>query len=130
MTHTARSPQATGLKAAFHRWLVPKLTVSLAALLLTTPAVAGSSGWSDYTTIAELTPSSQHRYSVRLNLSDSPSGCVNKDTFYQDYAASGAELIYRTLLEALVSGKRVRVFVTGRCELNGYSEISSVSILP
>ncbi len=106
------------------------MAVAMALLLLASLADAGSSGWTGYTTVAELTPSSQQRYTVRLDLADTPSGCRSKDTFYQDYAASGAELIYRTLLEALISGKRVRIFVSGRCELNGYSEISSVSILP
>ena len=99
-------------------------------MLLTEAALAGGSGWTDYTTVAELVPSGQHRYTVRLYLSENPGGCRSKDTFYQDYAVSGAELMYRTLLEALVSGKRVRVFATGRCELNGYGEFSSVGILP
>jgi hypothetical protein len=100
------------------------------ALLLPIPLLAGSSGWSDYAGIAELTPTNLHRYTVKLNLSENPSGCLNKNTFYQDYAASGAQQMFQTLLEAVASGKRVRVFVTGRCELNGYAEISSVSILP
>lgn len=102
----------------------------LAILLIIPVNLLAVSGWSDYATVAELTPSSQHRYTVRLQSSDNPSGCRSKDTFYQDYAASGAEQMFSTLLEALVSGKRVRLFVTGRCELNGYAEISSVSILP
>ncbi len=100
------------------------------ALLLPITANAGGSGWTEYTTIAELTPTSHHRYTVRLNLSENPSDCSSKDTFYQDYTASGAEQMFRTLLEAVASGKRVRIFVTGRCELNGHGEISSVSILP
>ncbi len=106
------------------------LRLSALALLLPVPAIAGGSGWTDYTGIAELTPTSHHRYTVRLNLSDNPGGCRSKDTFYQDYSASGAQQMFQTLLEAVASGKRVRVFVTGRCELNGYGEISSVSILP
>jgi len=99
-------------------------------LLLSGPALAGNAGWTDIATIVELTPSNQHRYTVRLNLSDNPSGCRNPDTFYQDYAAPGAEMMFRTLLEAVASGKRVRVYVSGRCELNGYAELSSVTILP
>ncbi|MEJ2454776.1 MAG: hypothetical protein P8103_11555 [Candidatus Thiodiazotropha sp.] len=111
-----------------HRHGLPWL--SALALLLPAPALAGGSGWTDYTGIAELTPTSHHRYTVRLNLSDNPSGCRRNDTFYQDYSASGAQQMFQTLLEAVASGKRVRVFVTGRCELNGYAEISSVSIQP
>jgi hypothetical protein len=93
-------------------------------------AIAGGSGWTEATTVAELTPSSQHRYTVRLNLTDNPTDCRTKDTFYQDYSANGSEQMFRTLLEAVVSAKRVRVLTTGRCELNGFGEISSVSILP
>jgi hypothetical protein len=107
-----------------------KSRLGLVALLFSGAALGGGSGWTDYTRVVELTPSSQQRYTVRLNLADSPSGCRSKDTFFQDYAASGAELIYHTLLEALISSKQVRVFTTGRCELNGYGEISSVSIQP
>lgn len=101
-----------------------------AALLLPAATVAGTSGWTEYTSVAELTPSSDQSYTVRLDIAENPSGCKNKNTFYQDYSASGAEQMFSTLLEAMVNGKRVRVFVTGRCELNGYGEISSVSILP
>jgi hypothetical protein len=107
-----------------------KSALGLAALLFSGAVLGGASGWTDYTRVVELTPTSQQRYTVRLNLSDSPGDCRSKDTFFQDYAASGAELIYHTLLEALISGKQVRIFTTGRCELNGYGEISSVSILP
>ena len=107
-----------------------RLITLLVAALMTEAALAGGSGWTAYTTVAELLPTNQHRYTVRLELSENPGGCRSKDTFYQDYAVSGAELMYRTLLEALVSGKRVRVFATGRCELNGYGEFSSVGILP
>ncbi len=106
------------------------LRLSALTLLLPLPALAGGSGWTDYAGIAELTPTSHHRYTVRLHLSDNPGGCRSKDTFYQDYSASGAQQMFQTLLEAVASGKQVRVFVTGRCELNGFSEISSVSILP
>ena len=101
-----------------------------AALLLPATVVAGTSGWTEYTSVAELTPSSDQSYTVRLDIAENPSGCKSKDTFYQDYAASGAEQMFSALLEAMMNSKRVRVFVTGRCELNGYGEISSVSILP
>jgi hypothetical protein len=88
------------------------------------------SGWTDYGTVAELTPTIHHRYLVRLNISENPSGCKDKSTFYQDYSQTGADQMFRTLLEAVASGKQVRVFVTGRCELKGYAEFSSVTILP
>jgi hypothetical protein len=106
------------------------LFARLVILLMLPVTLQAGSGWSDYTTVVELMPSSQHRYTLQLQLTDNPSGCRSKDTFYQDYAASGAEQMFHTLLEALIAGKRVRVFVTGRCELNGFAEISSVGILP
>jgi len=100
------------------------------SLLLSGPAFAGNAGWTDTTTVAELTASAQHRYTVRLHLTKNPSGCRSPDTFYQDYAAPGSEQMFRALLEAVTSGKRVRVYVSGRCELNGYAELSSVTLLP
>jgi len=38
--------------------------------------------------------------------------------------------MYDALFKAAASGKKVRDYVTGKCELNGYSEISSVAIVP
>ncbi len=48
--------------------------------------------------------------------------------FYQDYTGTGVELMFHALLGAITSGIPARVYVTGRCDLNGYSEISSASI--
>ena len=89
-----------------------------------------AAGWTDYATVSELRPTIHHRYIVKLNVSENPSGCRNKDTFYQDYIVPGSDQMFRTLLEAVTTGKQVRVFVTGKCELKGYSEISSVGIIP
>jgi len=107
-----------------HFALIPALFALIPAQLL-----AGS-GWSGYAQVTELTPTTQHRYQVRLDIADNPSGCPNKQTFFQDYDATGSEQMFQTLLEALSSGKRVRIYVTGRCELNGYGEFSAVSIVP
>ncbi|MGD8908035.1 MAG: hypothetical protein PVF13_07080 [Chromatiales bacterium] len=108
-------------------------TIQAAGLFLLTTLpihLQAVSGWTDYGTVAELTPTSHHRFLVRLNISKNPSGCRDKSTFYQDYDKSGADQMFRTLLQAVVYGKQVRLFVTGRCELNGYAEISSVTIVP
>ena len=100
-------------------------------LLLSTPlSVIADSGWTDYATITELIPTSHHRYTVSLANSKNPGGCKNKQTFYQDYDATGANQMFDTLLQAIATGNEVRVYVTGKCELNGYSEITSVGILP
>ncbi len=38
--------------------------------------------------------------------------------------------MFGTLLSAVEHRKEVRVYVTGKCDLDGYSEISAVSIVP
>lgn len=124
MAREGTHPDSERFRNRARRWLTPPL------ISLSMAAIAGGSGWTETTTIAELTPSSRHRYTVRLNLTDNPNDCRSKNTFYQDYSANGSDQMFRTLLEAIVSAKRVRVLTTGRCELNGYGEISSVSILP
>jgi hypothetical protein len=108
-------------------------TIQAAGLFLLTLVplqLQAVSGWTDSGTVAELTPTIHHHYLVRLNISENPSGCKNKSTFFQDYDSTGADQMFRTLLQAVASGNQVRVFVTGRCELNGYAEISSVTIVP
>lgn len=99
----------------------------LSAIPLTTFA---SSGWTDYAALSELIPSSHQRYVVTLATAKNPSDCKKKQSYYQDYDASGAQQMFNTLLQAIATGNQVRVYVTGKCELNGYSEISSVGILP
>ena len=99
-------------------------------LMLASMDARAEAGWTDYVRVSELTPSTHQRFTVKLMVPKNPSGCKNKDWFYLDYDATGADQMFRVLLEALASGKKVRVYVTGRCELNGYSEISSVGIVP
>ncbi len=101
-----------------------------AFLLMPSSASAGVAAWTDYASVAELMPTASGRYIVKLNISKSPSGCKSENMFYQDYSASGADQMFRVILEAVTSGKMIRVYATGRCELNGYSEISSVGIVP
>jgi hypothetical protein len=102
----------------------------LASLLLTPASLYAASGWTDYAPVEELTPTGQLRYLVQLKIKENPSGCKTKDTFYQDYDAFGAEQMFKTLLTAVAADKNVRVYVTGKCGLNGYAEISSVGIVP
>lgn len=107
----------------------PRLFYGLAALLfLPLPSLAA--GWTDYAPVSELNPTTQGRFIVKINVSENPSGCRNKKIFYQDYSVSGHRQMFDTFLAAITSGKMVRVFVTGRCELKGYSEISGVSVIP
>lgn len=109
-----------------------KLLIYLACVgaLLFTPVIASAvSGWTDYSNVNELIPTAHGRFNFKLSVTENPSGCKNKEMFFLDYSASGAEQMYDTLLQAVISGKKVRVYVTGRCELKGYSEISSVGII-
>ncbi len=87
-------------------------------------------GWSEYTSIVELTATNQQRFLLQLKAAKSPSGCKNETMFYQDYDTPGADQMLRLLLEAVAADKTIRVFVTGACELKGYSEIASVTIRP
>ena len=100
-----------------------------AMLTLFAPLAAAGSGWTDHANVAELVPTNKHYYEFRLDITENPSGCKNAQWFYQDYASRGADQMFLTLLEALKSRLIVRVHVSGRCNLNGYSEVSSVSIV-
>jgi hypothetical protein len=102
----------------------------IAAFFIASTCAFAGSDWTGYAQILELTATSQGRYLVQLNVSDNPSGCQNKDTFYQDYGTAGSDNMYRALLEAVGSDKKVRVYVTGRCGFGGYAEISSVGVVP
>ena len=92
------------------------------------PALADA-GWTDVGFV-RLTATIAGRYLAKIAVNQNPSGCRDKQSFFQDYSDRGADKMFATLLEAAGSGKRVRVFVTGGCELNGHAQISSVSILP
>ena len=108
-----------------------KLLTIIGICSLLFPAYAhAAAGWTDFGAVAELVPTSKHYYEFRLSVSKNPSGCDNKTGFYQDYNAAGSDKMYHTLLEAVKSELRVRVYVTGKCNLHGASEISSVSIVP
>lgn len=92
--------------------------------------VHADAGWTDFVAVAELVPTARHYYEVRLPVKVNPSGCRDKTWFYQDYASPGSDNMFRTLLEGIKTGSRLRVYVTGKCNLSGYSEISAVSVIP
>ena len=87
-------------------------------------------GWTEYVNVAELIPTGRRYYEVRLPVGDNPSGCSDEIWFYQDYSSSGSDKMFDILFEGVKSGLRVRAYVTGVCNINGYSEISSVSVIP
>lgn len=103
-------------------------------LLITALGIAWSSpvfaraGWTDYVSSVELVITARHYYEVRLPVDSNPSGCREKNWFYLNYDASGSKQMFDALLEAMSSDYRLRVYVTGVCNFNGYSEISSINI--
>lgn len=99
----------------------------LTAGVLPTPARA-SAGWTDFVRVAELVPTSKHYYEVRLPVGNNPSGCREQQWFYQNYDSPGAEQMFEVLLESLTADIRLRVYVTGVCNLRGYAEFSSISV--
>ena len=108
---------------------IKPVRVALAGIgALASTALMAGSGWTGFAPVVELTPTAQYRYVVRIDVSENPSGFRNAGYFFQDYSVAGSDLMFRTLLSAVETGTHVRVYVTGKCDLDGYSEISSVSI--
>ena len=105
---------------------IPLLFIATNAIFFSHFAYAGS-GWTDYVKVAELIPTDRHYYEVRLQVRKNPSGCREKNWFYQNYESRGANEMFRLLLEGLKQEIQLRVYVTGVCNINGYSEFSSVS---
>lgn len=108
---------------------VISIIFALAISTFATRADAGA-GWTEYTKLAELVATSRHYYSFRLELAKNPSGCREGNWFYQDYTDKGADKIFDALLEALSAPVKLRVYVTGVCNIDGYAEISSLGIVP
>ncbi|MBZ0071988.1 MAG: hypothetical protein K8I04_09720 [Gammaproteobacteria bacterium] len=103
------------------------LLLSLGAVVT---AQAGVAGWTDAANVKALEANEAGRFTAKLAVEKNTSGCRNADWFYGDYGRPGSELMYRTLLEASLAGLKVQLYVTGACDLKGYSGISSVRILP
>ena len=98
--------------------------------LLFSHIVLARAGWTEFVAVAELVPTSRHYYEVRLPVKENPSGCESETWFYQNYDSVGSDKMFNTLLEGLSLEIQLRVYVTGICNTNGYSEFSSVSIVP
>lgn len=100
-----------------------------ACTVIFAPPVEANSGWTDYAQVIELAPTARHYYGVKLSTKSNPSGCKNEQWFYQDYESHGADKMFQVILEGLKSNKPVRFYVTGKCNLDGYSEISAVGMV-
>lgn len=105
--------------------LLPTLLVFI-TLILSSQAQAAA-GWTGQVRVIELIPSGRHYYEIHLAVDDNPSGCREKNWFYQNYDAAGADKMFELFVDSLKSQLRLRVYVTGVCNFNGYSEISAVS---
>ena len=97
-------------------------------LLLSSTYSQANSGWTDYGYVEELVPTIHHRFKVNIDVEGNKSSCKKEQWFYQDFNLGGAKEMYLALLEAVSSGKLVRVYVTGRCNIDEYSEISEIGI--
>jgi hypothetical protein len=106
------------------------LTITAAAAILFSQVAHSRAGWTDYATVAELVPTSHHYYKFRLPVKSNPSGCKDESWFYQDYGSRGSDKMFNLLLEGIKSNLRLSVYVTGSCNIDGFSEISSVSVIP
>jgi len=105
--------------------------VSVAASAILFSQLAHSrAGWTDYAAVAELIPTDSHYYKFRLPVRENPSGCKNEQWFYQDYSAPASDKMFNLLLEGIKTKLRLSVYVTGTCNIDGYSKISSISIVP
>ncbi len=103
--------------------------IVICTLLL--PGVSrASAGWTDDVKVVELIPTGRHYYEIQLKVTKNPSGCRKKNWFYIDYQTRGADEMFDLFIEGIQSSLRLRVYVTGVCNLNGYSEISAVSASP
>ncbi len=98
--------------------------------MLFSHSVSATSGWTSYGYIIELVPTIHFRFKVNIDVKGNSSACKQKQWFYQDYNVSGSREMYLALLEAVLSNKPVRVYVTGRCDVKEYSEISELGIRP
>lgn len=129
MTSKSPVPRSKNLSRISHQAAVALTGAAVAAIGASVPAALAGSGWTEYAAVAELVATDKHYYEVRLPVTENASGCKKAHWFYQDYASRGADEMFTALLEALKSRLNVRVYVTGVCNLNGYSEISSVSVV-
>ena len=106
-----------------------KISIWIGALvIICANTVYARAGWTDFVKVAELVPTSRHYYEVRLPVKDNPSGCSEDNWFYLNYEAPGSAQMFALLLEAIQSEIRLRVYVSGVCNINGYAEISSINI--
>ena len=103
--------------------------IGICTLMLSSAARA-EAGWTGEVTVVELIPTGRLYYELRLTEGKNPSGCREEDWFYINYDARGSDKMFDLFVDSINSDLRLRVYVTGICNLKGYAEISSVSVGP
>jgi len=99
----------------------------LAACLLVVSGVSrADAGWTEYARVIELIPTTRFYFEIQLAVKGNQSGCREKGWFYLNYDVPGSAQMFDLFVEGLKNSLRLRVYVTGVCNLNGYSEISAV----
>jgi hypothetical protein len=105
-----------------------RLAAAAGLALLWADASHAAAGWTDAGPVESLSPTGLGRFEFTLDIGENPSGCKSATGFYRDYEGFGSEEMFQALLQALVNGKSVRAYVTGRCNLNGDAEVSAISV--
>lgn len=103
-------------------------TLAILSGFVSASAGAGVAGWTEPASVIALEANELARFVVRLDVDKNASGCRDPNWFYADYGRSGSALMYQTLLEAFLHERKVRLYVTGVCDLKGYSGISAARI--
>jgi len=98
--------------------------------LLLSTAAAADAGWTGEVEVVELIPTGRHYYELHLTGKNNSSGCREKDWFYINYEAPGADKMFDLFVDSINAELRLKVYMTGICNLKGYAEISSVSVSP
>jgi len=103
--------------------------VPLFILLLISKPLLAESGWTSSTQVLEITATTAGKFIIHAVPKDNPTDCKDKERFFLDYGLSGANKVYDLLLDATVLQLPVKLYITGRCELFGMSELSKASIV-
>lgn len=105
-----------------------KILAAAIMLLGSSSSAYSEAEWTNSGYIQEVQATTSGVLVVRGKMGGNPSGCKDGDSYYADYSTKGTEKIFSLLLQSIAARNRVKLFVTGRCDLNGMSEISAAAI--
>lgn len=106
------------------------LSACILGILLSPLQARAGAGWTEQVEVVELVPTGLFYYEVRLRGDGNSSGCREKEWYYLLYETPGADKMFDLFVESMKSGLRLKVYVNGLCNLQGYSEITAVSASP